>query len=123
MDTNIEESKKYTPVRNPDGTFSKGSSGNPGGKLSQGQRKVREFCIKEIPDIMERLKAIYTDDSQPAWMRVQIMFRFIDRAAGKVEEAPVNNDEDDTIEGFTGQQAVQMVKWLMDKTKEMTRDE
>jgi hypothetical protein len=110
--TNIDED--YKVPRNPDGTFIKGFSGCPGGSLRSGQKVVRKFAIEVLPDILKRLKRIYEDDSVSAGLKVDIFFKLIERAAGKVEEAPKDNEDDELeIAKMNGKKIMDALQWAM----------
>lgn len=110
MTSSLDEEIK----RNADGTFVKGYSANPGGKLSAGQKQVREFAQGKLGTILIRMYQLSqeTDDDD---LRFSIWKWFVDRAAGKAQEAPVEQEDslNKSPETMTGEQLIAAINFLM----------
>ncbi|HEY3526378.1 MAG TPA: hypothetical protein VGK47_09290 [Nitrososphaeraceae archaeon] len=99
--------------RNPDGTFVKGFSANPGGKLSAGLKQVRDFAQAKLGTILIKMYELsqYTDDDD---LKFSIWKWFVDRAAGKAPEAPIEEDDGaKTPQQMTGEQLINAINYLM----------
>lgn len=108
-------------TRNKDGTFMKGYSGNYGNKgtkLSKGQKMVREFAISMLPQVFRRFEEMIYNDETPLDIRVKICNILIDRAAGKIEEAPTRDDDDDNqVINMSGQKVLSLLNWAMENSE------
>jgi hypothetical protein len=114
-----ESNEVHGIARNTDGTFAKGHSGNPGARLSAGQKIVRQKAIEMLPNIMNKLGEMFDSYETPIDIRVKIACIMIDRGAGKVEEAPTRDDsEDGDVHKMTGADLTRALAWLMDKERQ-----
>lgn len=107
--------EKYTPARNEDGTFAKGYTGFPGGamRLSQGQKIVRDFAIRMLPEILDKFREFFISDFTPIELRIRIGEILIARGAGKVPEAPAEDyGTDGGAKNMTGAQLLAMVQFI-----------
>jgi hypothetical protein len=110
-----EEPKRYVVPRNPDGTFVKGHSGFPGGamRLSSGQKIVRDFSIKVVERVMEGLWEMFLSPLTSPELKVKIGEIIVYRAAGKVQEAPAeDNGMDGGAKSMSGAQLTEAVAFI-----------
>lgn len=106
--------------RRADGTFAPGFTGNSTGRaiLSRGQKIVRDFAVECLPDILRRLRYMYESEDTPIDLRVKIMFKMIDRGAGKDEDAPLKDESGEGgLSTMSGQKVFEMLNWLMEQDK------
>lgn len=95
------------------GHFAKGVSANPGGNLGKGQKRVREYAVNHLDEILGKLRDIYLDEGYPIETRVKIMLTLLGRAAGKLEEAPVGTGEVESVDHLKGAQVLDALAYAM----------
>lgn len=108
-----------TGSRDEKGQFLPGHGLSKGRRLNEGQKIVRDFAVGCLQDMLQRLKLMYQCEDTPIEIRERIMFRLIDRAAGRVPEGePYHDSEPDTVNQMPGYRILELAAWIMDKEKE-----
>ena len=76
-------------LRDRNGQFLPGVSGNPGGKQKQTreEREALEAVKSLAPGVADRMTALLDDDKTPAQVKVRIMEIILERTYGKPEAA------------------------------------
>ena len=76
-------------LRDRNGQFLPGSSGNPGGKQKQTreEREALEAVKSLAPGVADRMTELLDDDKTPAQVKVRIMEIILERTYGKPEAA------------------------------------
>ncbi len=113
MTDDKDDDKNSEIKRNADGTFLKGFSGNPGGKLKKAQREIRDFAIKCLPDCLQMLKNMYEDFGTPIEIRERIAWKFIERVGGKIPDEPPKDDDDTDFKNMSGEKIFAMLEFAM----------
>ena len=101
----LRTGKKQARIRDKNGRFVKGKSGNPGGRKRQ-STEFKAACEELTISALNVLKEIMLDPAQPAAARIKAAEVIIDRAYGKAPQA-LEIDQADaaitiSIEGYDG---------------------